>query len=363
MASSDADASNARTRRVLELLRHGTVLPAHPLALTAERQLDERRQRALSRYYLAAGAGGLAVGVHTTQFQIHDPEVGLLEPVLALAAEEMNRHEQLQQMPLVRVAGICGPTDQAVEEAHLARDLGYDLGLLSFRGCTIERIDTLIDHCRAVGEAIDLFGFYLQPSVGGRELPYEFWRQFCTIEQVRAIKIAAFDRYRTIDVVRAVIESGRDDIALYTGNDDNIVLDLVTPYTFRRGDQPVTRRMAGGLLGQWAVWTRRAVELWEQCRLASDEAAAVEHHLLRRAVELTDANSAIFDAANDFRGCVPGIHEVLRRQGLLAGTWCLDPEETLSPGQADEIKRVADAYPELVDDAFVEQHRDDWLRG
>ena len=350
MEGSDLPGSEERTVRVLEALRRGAVIPAHPLALTAQQKLDERRQRALSRYYLAAGAGGLAVGVHTTQFQIHDPDCGLLEPVLTLAAEEMDRHERSRQTPLILVAGICGATPQAVKEAGLARDLGYDLGLLSFRGCDAEGVDALVAHCRAVAESIDLFGFYLQTSVGGRALPYEFWRQFCTIDEVRAIKIAAFDRYRTIDVVRAVAESGRDDVALYTGNDDNIVLDLITPYTFTCSGQSVTRRMAGGLLGQWAVWTRRAVELWERCRTATDNlgnspvaSGSIDEQLLALAVKLTDANGAIFDAAHGFRGCVPGIHEVLRRQGMLTGTWCLNPTENMSPGQDAEIERVADA--------------------
>lgn len=332
----------------LDILRQGVVIPAHPLALNQHRQLDERRQRALSRYYIAAGVGGLAVGVHTTQFAIRDPRIGLFEPVLALAAEEMDRAGR----PLARIAGICGPTDQAVQEAETLRRLGYDAGLLSLAALREADEDQLLAHCRAVAQVVPLVGFYLQPSVGGRVLPYSFWRRFAEIENVVAIKIAPFNRYRTIDVVRAVIEAGRNDIALYTGNDDNIVLDLVTPYRF----DGIERRITGGLLGHWAVWTRRAVELLETCRNGR-----ITPDLLRLSVEVTDANAAFFDAANDFAGCIAGLHEVLCRQGLLEGRWCLDPNETLGPGQREEIDRVYRAYPHLHDDAFVAQHLDQWL--
>jgi dihydrodipicolinate synthase/N-acetylneuraminate lyase len=330
-------------------LASGCVIPAHPLALTADRRLDERRQRALSRYYLAAGAGGLAVGVHTTQFAIRNPQVGLFRPVLELAAEEMNRAGR----PLVRIAGICGPTAQAVTEAGLARDLGYDAGLLSLAALSDANVDALVAHSRAVADVLPVVGFYLQPSVGGRVLPYSFWRRFAEIEGVVAIKIAPFNRYQTQDVVRAVIEAGRDDIALYTGNDDAIVADLLTPFRFAGRE----RRIVGGLLGHWSVWTRRAVELLDRCRLA-----AATPDLLRLGVEVTDSNAAFFDAANAFRGCIAGLHEVLRRQGLLEGLWCLDAHETLGPGQLAEIDRVYAAYPHLNDDEFVARHRDEWLR-
>jgi dihydrodipicolinate synthase/N-acetylneuraminate lyase len=330
-------------------LAAGCVIPAHPLALTASRRLDERRQRALSRYYLAAGAGGLAVGVHTTQFAIRDPQVGLFRPVLELAAEEMNRAGR----PLVRIAGICGPTAQAVAEAGLAGDLGYDAGLLSLAALSDANVDALVAHARAVADVLPVVGFYLQPSVGGRVLPYSFWRRFAEIEGVVAIKIAPFNRYQTQDVVRAVIEAGRDDIALYTGNDDAIVADLLTPFRFGGRE----RRIIGGLLGHWSVWTRRAVELLDRCRLA-----AATPELLRLGVEVTDSNAAFFDAANAFRGCIAGLHEVLRRQGLLEGLWCLDEHETLGPGQRGEIDRVYAAYPHLNDDDFVARHRDEWLR-
>jgi len=331
------------------LLHRGMVIPAHPLALDHQRRMDERHQRALTRYYLAAGAGGLAVGVHTTQFAIRDPRIGLLEPVLALAAEEMNRSGR----PLIRIAGICGRTPQAVSEAQLARSLGYDAGLLSLTAWRDAEEQAMIAHCRAVAEVMPIIGFYLQPSVGGRVLPYSFWRRFVEIDAVVAIKIAPFNRYQTLDVVRAVIDARRDDIALYTGNDDNIVADLITPFRFHGCE----RRIVGGLLGQWSVGTRRAVELLERCQR---EPRSLD--LLRLGVELTDLNAACFDAANGFRGCIAGLHEVLRRQGLLAGLWCLDEAETLGPGQSMEIDRVVRAYQHLLDDQFVAEHLDDWLR-
>ena len=330
-------------------LQRGLAIPAHPLALDSHRKLDERRQRALSRYYIAAGVGGLAVGVHTTQFAIRDPQVGLFKPVLELAQEEMNRAAK----PLVRIGGICGATKQAVTEAALLNELGYHAGLLSLGALRDATEEELIAHCRAVAEIIPVVGFYLQPSVGGRVLRHSFWRRFAEIDNVAAIKIAPFNRYQTLDVVRAVIEAGRDDIALYTGNDDSIVADFVTPFRF--GGQE--RRIVGGLLGHWSVWTRRAVKLLEQCRNAD-----ATPDLLRLSVEVTDSNAAFFDAANAFRGCIAGLHEVLRRQGLLEGLWCLDEHETLSPGQLAEIDRVYQAYPHLNDDAFVAEHRDEWLR-
>ena len=330
-------------------LLKGLAIPAHPLALNAERKLDERRQRGLSRYYMAAGAGGLAVGVHTTQFAIRDPKVGLFRPVLELAAAEMRGHD------VVRIAGICGETAQAVSEAKLARDLGYEAGLLSLGALRNATVDELIGHAREVAEILPVVGFYLQPSVGGRVLPYAFWRRFAEIENVVAIKIAPFNRYQTLDVVRAVIESGRSDrIALYTGNDDSILTDLLTPFGF--GGRTV--RIVGGLLGHWAVWTREAVAL---LRMAH-EAEGATPELLTLAQQITDCNAAFFDPANGFRGCIAGIHEVLRRQGLLEGRWCLDPEEELSPGQMEEIDRVYRAYPSLNDDGFVRSHLEQFLR-
>ena len=332
-----------------EALRAGLVIPAHPLALNASRRLDEKRQRALTRYFLASGVGGLAVSVHTTQFAIRDPKVGLFEPVLSLAVEEMKKAAR----SLVRIGGVCGQTSQAVAEAQTLHQLGYHAALLSLGAMREADEDTLIRHCRAVAEVIPVIGFYLQPSVGGRVLPYSFWRRFAEIENVVAIKFAPFNRYQTLDVVRAVIEAGRDDIALYTGNDDSIVTDFLTPFRFGGKE----RRIVGGLLGHWSVWTKRAVELLERCRKAE-----ATPELLRLGVEVTDSNAAFFDAANGFRGCIAGLHEILRRQGLLEGIWCLDEHETLSPGQLEEIDRVHRAYPHLHDDDFVAMHRDEWLR-
>jgi dihydrodipicolinate synthase/N-acetylneuraminate lyase len=320
------------------------VIPAHPLALTADRKLDERRQAALTRYYCEAGAGGIAVGVHTTQFAIRYPRIGLFEPVLRLAADVVRD----SGYHVLKVAGVCGQTQQAVREAHFARGIGYDLGLLSLAALPDASDDELIRHCRAVATEIPLCGFYLQPSVGGRRLSYEFWRRFCEIDAVRAIKVAPFNRYQTIDVARAVVESGRAaEIALYTGNDDNIIPDLLTEFRFAAGSV----RFRGGLLGQWAVWTRRAVELVESIgtRPASE--------ILAQSASLTDANAALFDVRNRFAGCIAGLHEVLRRQGLLAGRWCLDPNEDLSPGQLEEIDRILAAYPHLADDDFARRYQ------
>jgi hypothetical protein len=352
MADSD------RERALRASLAAGVVIPAHPLALTAERRLDERHQRALTRYYLDAGAGGLAVGVHTTQFEIRRPEHGLYRPVLELAAETARARHAATRAPVALIAGAIGQTAQAVEEAKVAASLGYDLVLLSLGVLRDASDDALIAHCREVAGVLPLFGFYLQPAVGGRVLGYRFWRAFAEIERAWAIKIAPFDRYRTLDVVRAVADSGRTDLALYTGNDDAIVPDLVTPFPVS-GDGP-PRRIVGGLLGQWAVWTRAAVQLLHRAGTAR-ETGSVEAALLRDGAALTDANAAIFDAANGFAGCIPGIHEVLRRQGLLRGRWCLDPHEELSAGQAEEIDRVLRAYPGLTDDAFVAERLDGWL--
>lgn len=341
-------------------LARGQVIPAHPLALTAARTLDERHQRALTRYYVAAGAGGIAVGVHTTQFQIRDPRHGLLAPVLALAAETAAASLRVQPRPFARIAGVCGDTKQALAESRLAHDLGYDAALVSLGALHDSPERTLLEHCRAIGEILPLFGFYLQPAVGGRVLRYEFWRGFAQIPQVVAIKIAPFNRYQTLDVVRAVADSGRTDIALYTGNDDQIVLDLLTEFP-RLGVNERAPRIVGGLLGQWSVWTHRAVEMLEEIH-AARESSSIERGWLTRAAALTDANGALFDVRHAFAGCIAGLHEILRRQRLLAGIWCLDPHEGLSDGQLEEIERVLQVHPELTDDAFVAAHVDDWLR-
>jgi dihydrodipicolinate synthase/N-acetylneuraminate lyase len=329
-----------------DILKGGCVIPAHPLALNAQRKLDERRQRALTRYYLAAGAGGVAVGVHTTQFEIRDPSIGLYKPVLELAMEEIRGRN------VVAVAGLVGRTEQAVREAEFAAGLGYHAGLLSLGAMRDATPAELIAHVRTVAAVIPVFGFYLQPAVGGRILPYDFWRGFADIDNVVAIKMAPFNRYQTIDVIRAVADSGRE-IALYTGNDDSILVDLMTPFRFG----PRELRIVGGLLGHWAVWTRCAVELLDRVKRNSfvEDWPAL-------AIEVTDSNAAFFDPANNFHGCIAGLHEVLRRQRLLEGRWCLNPAEDLSPGQMEEIDRVYRAYPHLNDDEFVAAHRDEWLR-
>lgn len=347
---------------VQQILRRGIVIPAHPLALNAERKLDERRQCALTRYYCDAGAGGVAVAVHTTQFAIRDPRVGMLEPVLSLAAETTRECERRLGRRIVRIAGICGKTAQAVREAELARRLGYDAGLLSLSALREAATSGLIEHCRVVSKTIPIFGFYLQPAAGGRVLDIEFWRRFLEIENVVAIKVAPFNRYETLDVVRALAESGREtEVALYTGNDDNIVADLLAEFRLRIGNRTVSLRFSGGLLGHWAVWTRRAVELLEDIKGCCDRPEP-EVGLLARSAEITDANAALFDARNNFAGCIAGLNEVLRRQGFLEGRWCLDPGEDLSPGQMDEIDRVSASYPHLNDDAFVASNLDRWLR-
>ena len=341
------------------LLADGAVIPAHPLALTPDRRLDERRQRALTRYYVAAGAGGVAVGVHTTQFAIRS--AGLFEPVLALARETID--EAAGGRPFVRIAGAIGDVRQAVREAELAAGLGYHAVLLGPGPADLDEQDLLL-RAKAVGEVLPVVGFYLQEAVGGRHLSRDFWRTLADLPCVVAAKLAPFDRYRTVDAVRGIAEADRgSDVALYTGNDDAIVADLLMPYTVDvGGGRVVRRRIVGGLLGQWAVWTRPAVQLLDRARRAWDGDDAELRALLDLSAPLTDANAAVFDAAGGFAGCIAGVHEVLRRQGLLAGTWCLDADETLSPGQAEEISRVCAAYPELTDDEFVAEHRDEWLR-
>jgi dihydrodipicolinate synthase/N-acetylneuraminate lyase len=344
----------------LALLRKGTAIPAHLLALDGERRFDARRQRAMSRYYLDAGAGGLAVGVHSTQFAIR--EVGLYQPVLQLAIETARDWEPIGgRRPLFMVAGLAGKTAQAVREAGIARGLGYHAGLLSLAALQGASEDELIAHCEAVAAVMPLVGFYLQPAVGGIELPVGFWQRFAAIDNVVAIKMAPFNRYRTLDVLRGVVAARAEErVTLYTGNDDHIVLDLLAPFTFQRDGADVTVRIKGGLLGHWSVWTRRAVELLERIH-AAVESGNVSADLLALDSQVTDCNSALFDVAHAFHGCIAGCHEILRRQGLLQGTWCLDPDEGLSPGQADELTRVHAAYPHLHDDEFVAANRERWL--
>lgn len=344
-----------------ESLDLGQVIPACPLPLTADGRWSERHQRAVVRYYLEAGAGGLAVGVHSTQFAIRQPQHNLLRPVLELAVETIEREagrspHAVSAERFVKIAGICGDTRQATAEAELAGSVGYHAGLLSLTAVGDRSEEAILEHCRAVAAVLPTVGFYLQPAVGGRAFPYRFWRRFLELDRLIAIKIAPFDRYQTLDVVRATVDAGRDDVALYTGNDDNIVVDLMTPFRF--GDRE--RVIVGGLLGQWGVWTRRAVEMLDQIRQVRDS-GRIDQGWLSRAAALTDANAAIFDAANGFAGCIPGIMEVLRRQGLAPSNRCLDPDEVLSPGQAEQLDRVCREFPELTDDEFVRTHLDRWL--
>ena len=346
--------TNTISAEVKKLLHEGTVIPAHPLALDANRKIDEKRQRRLTQYYMACGTGGVAVGVHTTQFEIRDPKINYFSRVLELAAEEIAAASLSRTF--IKVAGIVGPTKQAIAEAEIAVKLGYEIGLLSMGGLQDWTEAQILDRVKAVAEVIPVFGFYLQPSVGGRIFTYDFWWQFAQIPNVHAIKVAAFNRYQTLDVMRAVCNSGRhNDIAMYTGNDDNIVADLLTTYRFEHKGEIIEKEFVGGLLGHWAVWTRKAVDLLAEVKACKANGRAGESELMTKGVAVTDMNAAIFDPSHSFQGCIPGIHEVLRRQGLLAGRWCLNPHEELSPGQMEEIDRVCRAYPDLIDDEFVKE--------
>ncbi|WP_425234548.1 dihydrodipicolinate synthase family protein [Ulvibacterium sp.] len=347
---------------IRNLLHKGTVIPAHPLALTENRQLDENRQRLLTRYYMAAGAGGVAVGVHTTQFQIRDPKVNLYRKVLQLASEEIeNAH---LDSPFIKVAGVSGDTAQAVHETAICKELGYDIVLVSTNGLRDCTEEVLLNRTRKIAEIMPVFGFYLQPAVGGRVLSYDFWRAFSEIENVHAIKMAPFNRYQTLEVVRAVCASSRNnEIALYTGNDDNIVADLLTTYEVQVNGRAIKKDIVGGLLGHWAVWTKKAVELLDGIHKIKKEGIATPKELMTLNIAITDTNAAFFDAANNFHGCIAGIHEVLRRQGLLKGIWCLDAKEDLSKGQIEEINRVYRDYPELNDDVFVKNNLRQWKKG
>lgn len=344
---------------VLDAIRSGLAIPAHPLALDANRQMDVRRQRALTRYYCDAGVGGLAVGVHTTQFAIR--EAGLYRTVLQLATETAASHTDRS---LAMIAGLAGRTEQAVKEADIAVGLGYHAGLLSLGAMRDASEDEIIEHCRAVAQRMPLFGFYLQPAVGGRHLPGSFWKRFCEIDNVIAIKMAPFNRYRTIDVIQGLVDGRAEDrVTLYTGNDDHIMLDLLLPFSVKRDGESVNVRIKGGLLGHWSVWTQASVQLFEQCKAAVANGGAISPELLALDSRVTAMNAAVFDVENDFHGCIAGCHEILRRQGLLEGIWCLDPAEGLGRGQAQALDRAIADNPDLIDDAFVAANRDRWLDG
>jgi len=344
---------------VLERFRKGTVIPAMPLALTEKREFDQPAQEALTRYYMDAGAGGIAVGVHSTQFAIR--EHGLFEKVLTCVSDAIDQWGQKTGNKVFKISGACGKTTQAVAEAEFALTAGYHAAMLSLAAMKDAGISAMIDHCAKVAEVMPLIGFYLQSAVGGPVLPYQFWKEFMKIPNVVGIKIAPFNRYKTFDVVRAMCETGKEnDITLYTGNDDTIVLDLLTEYKINVNGVDKKVRIKGGLLGHWCVWTQKAVTLLNEIHALVENGKDVPPELLTRGMEITDCNAVFFDAANTFAGCIPGIHEVLRRQGLLKGTWCLDPNEQMSPGQSDEISRVYEAYPHLNDDAFVKAGIEKW---
>ena len=347
---------------ILKEVRRGTVIPAMPLALDENRKFDVKHQSALAKYYIDAGAGGIAVGVHSTQFEIRDPKINLFKPVLKHTADTIDEYAGKKGRSLLKIAGVCGKTPQAIQEAEYAISCGFHACLLSLAALKEESIDNIVKHCRKIAEIMPVIGFYLQPAVGGKVLPYEFWRQFAEIENVLAIKMAPFNRYQTFDVVRAVCEAGREnDITLYTGNDDNIVIDLLTEYKIATTKGVKKVRIRGGLLGHFCVWTQKAVELLAEVHEITEKNLPVPQAMLTKAVEVTDCNAALFDTANSFAGCIPGIHEVLRRQGLLKGIWCLNPHEVLSPGQSAELDRVCKSYPHLIDDEFVRANLKKWL--
>lgn len=344
----------------LKLLMEGTVIPAHPLALDNNRKLNDKYQRALTRYYIDAGAGGIAVGVHTTQFEIRKPQFNLYEPVLRLAAEEVAKFAK--HRPFLKIAGVCGPTKQAAGEADIAISLDYDMALLSMGGLDELSESDLLERTAVIAEKIPVFGFYLQPSVGGRVFSYNFWKQFTEIPNVMAIKTAPFNRYYTLDVMRAVCSSTRRElISVYTGNDDNIINDLLTTYAFDTEDGHYEKDIVGGLLGHWAVWTQKAVELLKNIKTHKNEGSGIDPIWLTKNIQVTDSNAAFFDSANQFKGCIAGIHEVLRRQGLMENILCLSEHEKLSPGQSEEIDRVCRMYPDFNDDVFVKENLSKWL--
>lgn len=350
-----------RHEKALEILHQGTVIPATPLALDENRNFYEDGLRLLMRYYLDSGVGGIATAVHTTQFEIRDPKVNLYEKVLNVVKEEIDAYEAKTGKIIVRVCGACGKTEQAVKEAELAKSLGYDAVLLSPGGLGDLSEEDLIERTKAVAAVMPVIGFYLQEKCGGRPLSFDYWSKVSEIENVVAIKCASFNRYQTLDVVRAVsLSSRKDEITLYTGNDDNIVIDLLTKYKFTAGDGTVVENgFKGGLLGHWTLWSNNVVKMFDML-MEAKKSDKIDAELLTLAAEVTDANAAFFDPAHNFAGCIPGVHEVLRRQGLMKGIWCINPDEVLSEGQADEITRVSNAYPHLTDDDFVKANIDKW---
>lgn len=350
------------SKEVSALIKEGIAIPASPLALTKDKEMDVQSLKAIYRYYIDAGAKGIAVGVHSTQFEIRDPEFNLFRPLLKLAIDEMKAIEKKKNMTIVKVGGVCGKTAQALEESKYLAELGYDAALLSLAALNEETEDEIIEHCRKVAANMPIIGFYLQTSIGGRMLPYSFWKKFAQIENVIAIKVASFNRYQTIDVVRAVLDSGNEDrITLYTGNDDNIINDLMTPYQVKVNGELKTVHFQGGLLGQFCVWTKKAVEVLEEIKKIRTSSDTIKAQWLTKNVEYTDANGAVFDVVNRFAGCISGINEVLRQQGLMKYSHCLCEHEQLSPGQLDELNRVRKAYPWLIDDDFVKEHLEEWL--
>lgn len=349
-----------RHELAMQKLAEGTIIPATPLALNSDRSFNEKGLRLLMNYYLNCGVGGIATAVHSTQFEIRDPKINLLEPVLRTVSEEIDRFEAENDTVIVKVGGVCGPVEQAVNEAKLAKKYGYDAVLLSPGGLNALSEDDLIYRTKAVAEIMSVIGFYLQTAVGGRVFSYDYWEKLCATENVVAIKCACFDRYRTLDVVRAAALSSRSkDITLYTGNDDNIVVDLLTTYSFNDNGRTIERSFDGGLLGHWSVWTRKAVELFSKIKAAKKQ-HEIPAELLTLAAQITDANNAFFDTANGFKGCIAGLHEVLHRQGLMENTLCINPDEHLSHGQAYEIDRVYKAYPYLCDDEFIKENLPIW---
>lgn len=349
-----------RKETIIQNLQDGCVIPAIPLALTEERSFDMQRQRVLLRYYLEAGADGIAAAVHTTQFEIRKPEYSLLKPILQVTSEEIDYYQKETGKTILKIAGVCGRTEQAVEEASLARSLGFDAVLLSPGGLDDLSEKALIERTENVADLIPVIGFCLQPAVGGRIFSYSYWQAVCEIDNVIAIKSAPFNRYLTLDLVKAAALSKRSrDIALYTGNDDNILFDLLTPFRFHLNGVCYEKRFAGGLLGQWSVWTHTAAALFSEIKQALHK-EEIPVRLLTLAAQVTHANAAIFDQAGQFAGCIPGIHEILRRQGLLKGIWCLNPAETLSEGQSERITEICDNYAFLTDDAFVTENLARW---